>query len=970
MSQRAPAARRSRRKPFIAAALTATTMVLASLGIAQAAAAPDVPAGIYTGPIGQSTERTVTFPVSNGHIGEIDAQTYMYCGGWPAPIYWGENPPIPIADDGSFDAEYWFTFDDPTSDTRFRISGNITSDGVATGELKVHLPNLPGCAEGTEPFTATLETPFYEPEVSVSPSSVTQSELASQGVDVTGVDFPASSSVSITIDGIDAGSASTDSSGAFAANATAGLDPGTYTLTATSGSVSASTSLTVNPDPEPAAIEVSPTSLTVSELEADGVSVSGANFPPSSTVTIDIGGTDAGQASTDTSGAFSTTVTASVGAGSHTVTASSGSISASESISVAEDPAEPEIVVTPETLTAAELADGGLTVEGADFPASSDVTISVDGETVGTTTSDSGGAFSTDVAATLAPGTYTLTATSGSATASGSFTVTEDPTEPELTVTPDSVTVGELEEDGITVSGTGFPSDGDVTISIDGDTVGTTTTDADGAFTQLVTATVEAGDYTVTAESGGVTASASLEVESDAAPPVVAVQPEEVTVDELLTDGVTVSGTNFPAQSDVVITIGDTEAGTATTDTSGTFSETVTANVSAGSHTVTATSGDVSSTATLEVIADNWNPGVQLDPTELTQSELADSGISISATGFRPDTELEITFDGELWHTLTTDSEGSAAASLTRDDVAPGEHEVAFLQNWISGGGWLVAPQSLDTAVTITVTEDEPAPADPEIELGAGTVTTSELADGVQLNGNGFAPGEELTISFDGTEVSAPTADDEGSFSDTIAIDGVEPGEYTITVTGESGSVSVAITVTEDGQEPTEPTLELEKSTVTGDELADGIQLSGSGFAADEELTITFDGDLVGTATSDDAGAFAGTLSAENVAAGDYIVSVSGDSGSASVTLTVTEDPEPTDPEPTDPEPTDPEPTDPDPTAPEPTTDPEPTDRDSDDSDTLPQTGLDGASVALLGLAALAMFGGALLVGARRFNAG
>lgn len=967
MSQRAPAARRSRRKPFIAAALTAATMVLASLGIAQASAAPDVPAGVYTGPIGQSTERTVTFPVSNGHIGEIDAQTYMYCSGWPVAMYWGENPEIPIADDGSFDAEYWFTYDDPTSDTRFRISGSITSDGVATGELKVHLPNLPNCAEGTEPFTATLETPFYEPEVSVSPSSLTQSELASQGVDVTGVDFPASSSVSITIDGIDAGSASTDANGAFAASASASLDPGTYTLTAASGSVSASTSLTVNPDPEPASIEVAPTSLTVSELEADGVSVSGVNFPPSSTVAIDIGGTDAGQASTDTSGAFSTTVTASVDAGSHTVTASSGSISASESISVTEDPAEPEITVTPEALTAAELSDGGLTVEGVDFPSNSDVTLTVDGATIGATTSDNSGAFSTDVAATLAPGSYTVTATSGSATASGSFTVTEDAAEPELTVTPDRLTVGELEEEGITVSGTGFPGDGNVTISIDGDTVGTATTDADGAFTQPVTATVEAGDHTVTAESDGATASAALEVEPDAPLPVLAVQPEEVTVDEVLTEGVTVSGTNFPAQSDVVITIGDVEAGTATTDANGTFSETVTAEVSPGSHTVTATSGDVSSTAPLEVVADNWTPEVLLDPTELTQSELADSGISISATGFRPDTELEITFDGELWHTLTTDSEGSAVVTLTRDDVEPGEHEVAFLQNWISGGGWLVAPQSLDTVVTITVTEDEPAPTEPEIELGAGTVTTSELADGVELNGNGFAPDEELRIDFEGTEVSALTADDEGSFSETIAIEGVEPGEYTITVTGESGSVSVSITVTADGQDPT---LELEKSTVTSDELATGIQLSGSGFAAHEELTITFDGDLVGTTTSDDTGAFAGTLSAENVAAGDYIVSVSGDSGSASVTLTVTEDPEPTEPEPTDPEPTNPEPTDPDPTAPEPTTDPEPTDRDSDDSETLPQTGLDGATVALLGLAALAMFGGALLVGARRFNAG
>ncbi|MGO3136138.1 MAG: hypothetical protein ACTIJ7_08285, partial [Agrococcus casei] len=300
MSSATPDRASRRKKTFAAIALAAFAALLAPLGMTAAAAAPNVPAGVYSGAIGQSTSRTVTFPVSSaGVIGEIQGQTYMYCSGWPVPIYWGGNPPIQIADNGSFSAEYWFTYDDETSDTRFRFSGSISAGGIATGEMKVHMPNLPGCAEGTEPFTAELVEAALDPEISVAPSSVTVSELANNGVTVNGSDFPAGTAVALSIGGTDAGTATTASDGTFSTTASASVSPGTHTVTATAGGETATASIVVEADPivyNPE-ISVTPSTVTVSEL-ADGVTVEGSDFPAGTAVALSIGGTDAGTATT------------------------------------------------------------------------------------------------------------------------------------------------------------------------------------------------------------------------------------------------------------------------------------------------------------------------------------------------------------------------------------------------------------------------------------------------------------------------------------------------------------------------------------------------------------------------------------------------------------------------------------------------------------------------------------------------
>lgn len=114
-----------------------------------------------------------------------------------------------------------------------------------------------------------------------------------------------------------------------------------------------------------------------------------------------------------------------------------------------------------------------LTGSGSTFPASSTVTFTIGGVTVGTVTTDTDGAFTfdlTDIDCSVTSGT--LTATSGAVTATDTFTL--DPC-PDI----DATATGR----GITGSGSAFPASSTVTLTIGGVTVGTATTDENGDFT-------------------------------------------------------------------------------------------------------------------------------------------------------------------------------------------------------------------------------------------------------------------------------------------------------------------------------------------------------------------------------------------------------------------------------------------------------------------------------------------------------
>jgi len=436
----------------------ASAAILAGAGIVigagAASAAPAAPVGHYSGTITNGGGRTVDFDLTAaGTIAQFTANTWLYCGGFPAstPWPWDAAPAIPVADDGTWDREWTFT--DPADPSiYFQVSeqGVVNADGTASGTNLMELRWSDGslfCGGETFSWTAQVEGVVYDPEVSVTPASVTVSGLASPGVTVAGSGYPGNTSVTVSLDGTTAGTVTTNASGAFTYTLTrAGVAAGSHTVRATDGTNEAQATLTVTEDPvvyDPE-VTLTPSSVTVSGLASPGVTVAGSGYPANTSVTVSLDGTTAGTATTNASGAFTYTLTSpGVAPGAHTIRATDGTNEASATLTVTEDPVVPDPPsVTPEqdTISAGDLAGTGLLFSGEGFPPGAAVIVLLDGAEVGTATANADGAFEYRlVRADVAAGVHVLAAVSGDLRVETEFAVTadEEPTpEPSDTGSP------------------------------------------------------------------------------------------------------------------------------------------------------------------------------------------------------------------------------------------------------------------------------------------------------------------------------------------------------------------------------------------------------------------------------------------------------------------------------------------------------------------------------------------------------
>ncbi|WP_123740344.1 hypothetical protein [Salana multivorans] len=664
----------------------ASAAILAGAGIVigarAASAAPAAPVGHYSGTITNGGGRTVDFDLTAaGTIAQFTANTWLYCGGFPAstPWPWDAAPAIPVADDGTWDREWTFT--DPADPSiYFQVSeqGVVNADGTASGTNLMELRWSDGslfCGGETFSWTAQVEGAVYDPEVSVTPASVTVSGLASPGVTVAGSGYPGNTSVTVSLDGTTAGTVTTNASGAFTYTLTrAGVAAGAHTVRATDGTNEAQATLTVTEDPvvyDPE-VSVTPASVTVSGLASPGVTVAGSGYPANTSVTVSLDGTTAGTATTNASGAFTYTLTSpGVAPGAHTVRATDGTNEASATLTVTEDPVvyDPEVTLTPSSVTVSGLASPGVTVAGSGYPANTSVTVSLDGTTAGTATTNASGAFTyTLTSPGVAPGAHTVRATDGTNEASATLTVTEDPVvyDPEVSVTPASVTVSGLASPGVTVAGSGYPANTSVTVSLDGTTAGTATTNASGAFTYTLTSPgVAPGAHTVRATDGTNEASATLTVTEDPVvpdPPSVKPEQDTISAGDLAGTGLLFSGEGFPPGAAVIVLLDGAEVGTATANADGAFEyRLVRADVAAGVHVLAAVSGDLRVETEFAVTADEEptpEPSDTGSPTPSPTSSATSSPTSTSS----PTTTPSPTRSGEELASSGADGSGLSVA--------------------------------------------------------------------------------------------------------------------------------------------------------------------------------------------------------------------------------------------------------------------------------------------------------------------
>ena len=225
-------------------------------------------------------------------------------------------------------------------------------------------------------------------------------------------------------------------------------------------------------------------------------------------------------------------------------------------------------------------------IEGTNFYSREDITIEYDGDGIeiasGDDDTDSAGDFTSYIIipeSTAGDHTITVTGDDSNLEAEAEFAV-----DSEISLSPISGAAGTE----VTVSGTGFEDDEDITIYFAGSKIDTTPasieTDVDGSFSGIFTVPVKVRDtYKVKASDGtnkhsvnfAITAGASL---------------------SSLTGNVgttlTVSGTGFITSGTVTIKYDNTQIATATTDAVGAFSTTFDVPASQyGDHTITASDG-------------------------------------------------------------------------------------------------------------------------------------------------------------------------------------------------------------------------------------------------------------------------------------------------------------------------------------------------------------------------------------------
>ena len=327
----------------------------------------------------------------------------------------------------------------------------------------------------------------------------------------------------------------------------------------------------------------------------------------------------------------------------------------------------PGLVLTPAT------GPPGSTVgvSGGGFGKSETISVSFDGTKLPTApvTNSSGsfGPVSIKVPAAVIGGSHTISAVGGTTglQAQAVFTVT-----PAIAVTPSTGPPGSA----ATVSGAGFGNSERVSISFDGTTLRSATTDSSGRFLPVpihVPAAAIGGSHTISAVGGttGLQAQAVFTVT-----PAIAVTPSTGPPGS----AVNVSGTGFGPSERVDLYFDTTDLTLAKTGAAGSFgpvSITVPGSAVPGTHTVSAEGRQSGAFAQATFTVTTTTPTIVVSPSTGPPG----SAVNVSGTGFGPSERVDLYFDTTDLALAETGAAGSfGPVSITVPGSAvPGTHTVS-----------------------------------------------------------------------------------------------------------------------------------------------------------------------------------------------------------------------------------------------------------------------------------------------------
>ncbi len=420
----------------------------------------------------------------------------------------------------------------------------------------------------------------------------------------------------------------------------------------------------------------------------------------------------------------------------------------------------------------AYIAHGDVVFTGTADPAA-DVRIFVDGVEIGVVTADILGNWSLANPTTLADGVHNVTAQTTDA--AGNLTQAEsdfivDSRAPSLTIT--SPVQAEFVMPGVTtITGTTDPGLV-VTVTVDGQPVGTATADANGDWTLDVN-DLAVGRHTVVAKTANpALVPATDEVDFFIGSPVVILQPADGGVTASATPAV--SGTANPGDT-VAIFVDGLKVGEAIADANGDWSFSLTDPLNDGPHTIVADNGTTSASTTFTV-ATTGGVVTIISPTDGGFVNTPTPTITGTAT---PGQVVEIYIDDVKVGETVADEDGMWSF-VPPTGLGEGDH--------------VIEARVPGNTTQITVTVDTIAPVLTIISPTQGdTVGTSVTVTGTS------EPGALIEIIVDGEKVGETVADENGDWSFDLTDLGAGAHVITVRATDDAGNaVEEEITVTVD----------------------------------------------------------------------------------------------------------------------------------------------------------------------------
>ena len=463
-----------------------------------------------------------------------------------------------------------------------------------------------------------------------------------------------------------------------------------------------------------------------------------------------------------------------------------------------------------------------LTCTGTGF-GSSVVTIYFDQAVIKQVSTTNGSFTTTITVPAAASGTHTIKA-QDSESLQATFTMSQQMALSPLT----PVFVG----DSLTITGTGFPVNQPISVTLDGNPVTITpvpmTTSSGSMNFSFPAPEATKGSHVV-----------SFQVEGNAAMTATITIKEKMLVIEptegIISDTISLSGNGFAAgeaKVSMVLNSIPKSAGSIMIGSNGSFNATFTIPAIAGGTydiTITDSSGTIG-TAPGKVTV---NPTISITPT----SGIFDDSITVTGNGFGSQKSLSIVIDGAYsLGNATSNSDGTIPANttFTVPNLPKGQHTIRVSD---SEGRYEEAYITINQKFTIGATE-------------------GKQGDRVSVLGTGFAANRQMTVSFGGnnvqTDPSLITTNQYGSFSGFFTVPPSVAGEATVSITDGANSGTATFTV--------ELTVSIDYTMTTQNPgwVGQDLTITGYGFKAGTPIKVTFDESttVVGTINSNAQGSF------------------------------------------------------------------------------------------------------------------